>query len=181
MPVDSGLPTNEAQIRGNIRVEDFLNILPQVFADQASEVNNGATGTATLNLHGLGSERTLVLLDGHRLPYGASNSAAANLDLIPIQMIERVDVLSGGASAAFGSDAVSGVVNFVLRRNFEGVEFGGQWGTSFNHNGDDFFANVLSAGRQPNPGSELDGNESQIYMLLGANTPGDRRHSVASL
>jgi hypothetical protein len=50
VPVDSGLPTNEAQIRGNIRVEDFLNILPQVFADQASEVNNGATGTATLNL-----------------------------------------------------------------------------------------------------------------------------------
>ena len=164
----------EAQIRGNIRVEDFINVLPQVFAGQASEVSNGASGTATLNLRGLGSERTLVLIDGRRLPYGSSSTASANVDLVPIQMVERVDILTGGASAVYGSDAIGGVANFILKRNFEGVEFGGQWGTSFNDNGDDFWANVLSAAGQPVPGSEFDGEEALIYTLMGINSPDDR-------
>ncbi|MFK8017915.1 MAG: TonB-dependent receptor plug domain-containing protein, partial [Gammaproteobacteria bacterium] len=164
----------EAQIRGNIRVEDFVNVLPQVFAGQASEVSNGATGTATLNLRGLGAVRTLVLIDGRRLPYGSSGTSAANVDLVPIQMVERVDILTGGASAVYGSDAIGGVANFVLKRNFEGVEFGGQWGTSFNDNGDDFFANVLGAGGQPTPGSEFDGDESLIYTLMGVNSADGR-------
>ena len=73
----------EAAARGNLRVEDFVNVLPQVFAGQASEVSNGATGTATLNLRGLGANRTLVLIDGKRLPYGSSGTAAANVDLVP--------------------------------------------------------------------------------------------------
>ena len=63
---------SEGDIRGNVRIEDFVNVLPQVFAGQASEVANGASGTATLNLRGLGSVRTLVLIDGRRLPYGSS-------------------------------------------------------------------------------------------------------------
>ncbi|MFK7888679.1 MAG: TonB-dependent receptor plug domain-containing protein [Gammaproteobacteria bacterium] len=164
----------EAQIRGNIRVEDFINVLPQVFAGQASEVSNGATGTATLDLRGLGSVRTLVLIDGRRLPYGSSSTVSANVDLVPIQMVERVDILTGGASAVYGSDAIGGVANFILKRNFEGVEFGGQWGNSFNDNGDDFFANVLNAGGQPIPGSEFDGSESLIYTLMGVNSADDR-------
>ena len=61
----------EGAIRGNVRVEDFVNTLPQVFAGQASEISNGASGTETLNLRGLGSTRTLVLMDGRRLPYGS--------------------------------------------------------------------------------------------------------------
>ncbi|MEO0643580.1 MAG: TonB-dependent receptor plug domain-containing protein [Pseudomonadota bacterium] len=107
--------------QGTVRIEDLVNQLPQVFAGQAGEVSNGASGTAQLNLRGIGAVRTLVLIDGRRLPYGSSSISSANLDLIPTQLIERVDILTGGASAVYGSDAVGGVANFVLKRDFEGV------------------------------------------------------------
>ena len=66
----------EGILRGNTRIEDFINIMPQVFGDQASEVSNTATGTAALDLRGLGDVRTLVLIDGRRLPYGSSQTSA---------------------------------------------------------------------------------------------------------
>ena len=164
----------EANVRGNVRIEDFVNVLPQVFAGQASEVSNGASGTATLNLRGLGSHRTLVLINGRRLPYGASGVSSANLDLIPTQMVERVDILTGGASAVYGSDAVSGVANFVLRRNFDGVELGGQFLSNYAANDSGPWANVLSAASQPVPGSVTDGEESLYYGMLGVNTDDGR-------
>lgn len=164
----------QAVIRGNVRIEDFVNILPQVFAAQASEVSNGASGTATLNLRGLGTERTLVLIDGRRLPYGSSQISSVNLDVIPLQMVERVDILTGGASAVYGSDAIGGVANFILKRNFEGVEVGAQYGASYNSNDDSFWENVLQAGDQPVPGSSTDGDETLVYGMLGVNT-GDGR------
>ena len=168
----------EGVIRGNVRIEDFINVLPQVFAGQASEVSNGATGTATLNLRGLGAVRTLVLVDGKRLPYGSSVTAAPNVDMIPLQMIERVDILTGGASAVYGSDAVGGVVNFVLQRDFEGVEVGGQYGFSTAENDDDFYANVLRAAEQPVPGSKTDGEEALVYIKLGVNAPDGRGNAT---
>jgi len=164
----------EGMIRGNVRIEDFVNVLPQVFAGQASEVANGATGTATLNLRGLGSVRTLVLIDGRRLPYGGSRVSSANVDLVPLQMVERVDILTGGASAVYGSDAVGGVANFVLKKDFEGVEIGYQYGVSYNENDDGKYENILLAGSQPVPGSNTDGDEKIIYGMLGVNT-GDGR------
>jgi outer membrane receptor protein involved in Fe transport len=164
----------EAAVRGNVRVEDFVNVLPQVFANQASEVSNAASGTASLNLRGLGRNRTMVMIDGRRLPYGSSQISAPNLDIIPTQLIERVDILTGGASAVYGSDAIGGVANFILKRDFEGVEFGGQYGVSYNDNDDDFWANVLRAGSQPVPGSVTDGEETLIYGILGVNS-GDGR------
>jgi outer membrane receptor protein involved in Fe transport len=157
----------EGEIRGNVRIEDFINVLPQVFAGQASEVANGASGTATLDLRGLGSQRTLVLIDGRRLPYGASRTSSANLDVIPLQMVERVDILTGGASAVYGSDAIGGVANFILKRDFEGVEFGYQYGSSYNSNSDGFWQQVLESGNQPVPGSNSDGKETLIYGMLG--------------
>jgi outer membrane receptor protein involved in Fe transport len=156
-------------MRGNVRIEDFVNVLPQVFAGQASEVSNGASGTATLNLRGLGSARTLVLIDGRRLPYGSSGISSANLDVIPMQLVERVDILTGGASAVYGSDAVGGVANFILKRDFEGVELGYQYGASYNDNSDSFWASVLEAGGQPVPSSSWDGKEHVYYALLGGN------------
>ncbi len=164
----------EAVIRGNVRIEDFVNVLPQVFAGQASEVSNGASGTATLNLRGLGSVRTLVLIDGRRLPYGSSGISSANVDLVPLQMVERVDILTGGASAVYGSDAVGGVANFILKRDFEGVELGMQYGVSYNENDDGKYENILRAGGQPVPGSETDGDERILWAMLGVNA-GDGR------
>jgi len=92
----------EAAVRGNVRVEDFVNIMPQVFAAEGGEVSNGALGTAQLDLRGLNPIRTLVLIDGFRLPYGSSQTSPANLDVIPMQLVERVDILTGGASAVYG-------------------------------------------------------------------------------
>jgi outer membrane receptor protein involved in Fe transport len=164
----------ELQVRGNTRIEDFINVLPQVFAGQAGEVSNGASGTSSLNLRGLGSQRTLVLIDGRRLPYGSSSTIAANLDLIPPQLIERVDVVTGGKSAVYGSDAVGGVANFILKSDFEGIELDVQGGFAQNGNGVEFFDNVLRAGGQPVPGSSTDGEELNIALTLGAN-PADGR------
>ncbi len=159
----------EASQRGNVRIEDFVNVLPQVFAGQASEVSNGASGTATLNLRGVGSTRTLVLIDGRRLPYGSSSVSSANLDIIPSQMIERIDILTGGASAVYGSDAVGGVANFILKRDFEGVEVGGQFLSNYAENDHGPWAQVLEAAEQPVPGSTNDGEEYMWYGMMGTN------------
>ena len=164
----------EANIRGNLRIEDFVNVLPQVFAGQASEVSNGATGTATLNLRGLGAIRTLVLMDGRRLPYGSSQVSAANVDIIPTQLVERVDILTGGASAVYGSDAIGGVANFILRKDFEGVEFGTQFTTNYAENEDGPWDQVLRAANQPVPGDTTDGDETMIYGIIGANSDDGR-------
>ncbi|UTW56309.1 TonB-dependent receptor domain-containing protein [Kordiimonas sp. SCSIO 12610] len=174
---------DEINIRGNTRIEDFVNILPQVFAGQAGEVSNGASGTATLNLRGLGAQRTLVLIDGKRLPYGTStvatpNLVAPNLDIIPPQLIERVDVVTGGKSAVYGSDAVGGVANFILRTDFEGIEFDAQGGFSQNGNGVELFDNVLRAGGQPVPGSSVDGEELNLALTIGANTEDGRGNAT---
>ncbi|MBT8051094.1 MAG: TonB-dependent receptor [Gammaproteobacteria bacterium] len=165
---------DEAALRGNVRMEDFVNTLPQVFAGQASEVSNGASGTATLNLRGLGSQRTLVLIDGRRLPYGSSGVSSANIDLVPMQLVERVDILTGGASAVYGSDAVGGVANFILKSDFEGFEAGYQWGASHNRNNDGFWKKVLQAASQPVPDANTDGKENSFYVMMGANTEDGR-------
>ena len=114
-----------------------MNQLPQAFAAQNASVSNGATGTATVNLRGLGAPRTLVLVDGRRMPYGgvSSASAAPDLNQIPAAMVERVEILTGGASAAYGSDAIGGVVNFIMKKDFEGVQVDAMYGL-YQHNND---------------------------------------------
>ena len=121
--------------QGVTKIEDLVNQLPQAFAAQNGTVSNGSTGTATVNLRGLGSPRTLVLIDGRRLPYGGVTNSAADLNQIPTAMVERVEVLTGGASAVYGSDAVAGVVNFIMKKDFEGVQFDGQY-SLYQHNND---------------------------------------------
>src|SRR3990167_2534066 len=96
----------EIKATGVTRVEDMINSLPQAFAAQGSSVSNGSTGTATISLRGLGPTRTQVLIDGRRLMPGTPNTTGANLaadiNFIPSALIERVDVLTGGASAVYG-------------------------------------------------------------------------------
>lgn len=123
----------EFALTGTTRTEDLINSLPQVFAGQGGNVSNGATGTSTLNLRGLGAERTLVLVNGRRLMPGTPSTSAADINAIPAALIERVDVLTGGASSVYGADAVAGVVNFVLDTDFEGFKINANYGV-FNHN-----------------------------------------------
>ncbi len=120
---------------GTTRVEDLVNSLPQVFAGQGANYSNGASGTATLDLRGLGSARTLVLVNGRRVVPGDPSSSAADINIIPGAMVKRIDVLTGGASSVYGADAVSGVVNFVMDTKFEGFRIDGQYSV-YNHNND---------------------------------------------
>ena len=120
---------------GTTRVEDLVNSLPQVFAGQGANYSNGASGAATLDLRGLGSARTLVLVNGRRVVPGDPGSSAADINIIPGAMVKRIDVLTGGASSVYGADAVSGVVNFVMDTKFEGFRIDGQYSV-YNHNND---------------------------------------------
>ena len=131
----------DIKLQGTTRVEDLLNSLPQVFAGQASTLSNGASGTATVNLRGLGSTRTLVLVNGRRLLPGDPGSSAADLNAIPDGLVKRVEVLTGGASSTYGADAVAGVVNFIMDTGFTGLQIDTQY--SFYNN--DNHNNVLRA------------------------------------
>jgi len=168
------LTDEEISFRGTVNIEDLTNNLPQVFAGQAAEVSNGSSGTSTLNLRGLGAVRTLTMIDGRRLPYGSSQTTAVNLDLVPTNLVERVEILTGGASAVYGSDAVGGVANFILKRDFEGVELDAQYSFEQNSNGIDRFDDVLRAAGQPVPGSVTDGEQLNLSATIGVNSADGR-------
>jgi outer membrane receptor protein involved in Fe transport len=94
-------------------------------------VNNGSGGNATMNLRGLGSNRTLVLVNGRRMiASGTGAASTVDLNTIPVSMIQRVEVLKDGASAVYGTDAIAGVVNIILKRDFDGLELNAQTGIS---------------------------------------------------
>lgn len=144
----------ELKQSGVVNTENLLNTLPQAVPGITSTVNNGSNGTATVNLRGLGTARTLVLVDGKRQT-PTTSTGTVDLNLIPPALIKRIDVVSGGGSAVYGSDAISGVVNFILKNDFEGLEF--------------------SAGY-----SETDKGEAPIYsadLTMGANFA-DRKGNV---
>lgn len=175
---------------GVTRLEDLTNELPQVFAAQGSNVSNGASGTAQVNLRGLGANRTLVLINGRRMAYGSPNSPAADLNQIPGAMVERVEVLTGGASAVYGSDAIAGVVNFIMRDDFEGFRVDAQYGF-FQHNNDSddgYIREVIAARGTTNPAQYRlpddnvdDGYGKEITLIFGSSTPDGRGNVTAYL
>lgn len=118
---------------GSLSVGDALNELPALrstFSQANSTRFIGTSGLNFLDLRGLGTERTLVLVNGRRHVTSAPGSFAVDTNTIPQALLQRVDVITGGSSALYGSDAVAGVVNFVLRTDFEGVEARFQGGVS---------------------------------------------------
>lgn len=127
-PVTS-IDAEALSLTNSINAEQFLNSLPQVIPAFDGTSNNPGNGTATVNLRGLGSSRTLVLVDGNRY-VSAFGTGIVDLNSIPSSLVKRVDVVTGGASAVYGSDALAGVVNFVLEDEFEGVEVEGSYQSS---------------------------------------------------
>lgn len=176
----------EFDIRGISRAEDLTNTLPQVFASAGANTSNGATGTAEVSLRGLGATRTLVLVNGRRLQYGSSISSAPDINQIPGALVERIEVLTGGASPAYGSDALAGVVNFIMLTDFEGVRIVGQIGGFQHHNNNAKAQNVLR-NAFPSPGSDFsipkssvfDGASQEITLIMGA-TRKDGRGNVTA-
>ena len=169
---------------GVSRVEDLVNQLPQVFAGQTSTVVNGSSGTATVDLRGLGPNRTVVLIDGRRMPYGSPAIAAADLNQIPAAMVERVEVYTGGASAVYGADAVAGVVNFIMRKDFEGVRVDASYGFYQHENDYDGVGNIrdeIARRGTTNPAefqlpddNVRDGETAQFSLILGTDVGGGR-------
>ena len=142
-------------------VEELMRKLPQNVASGTAQETFGVSGTASditdhgagLNLRGLGQRATLVLINGHRVaPSGAGSFV--DVSLIPISAVERVEVLTDGASAIYGSDAVGGVVNLILRNDLDGIEPMVQIGTSTRGGGDQLLAS-LAAGTHWNSGRAL--------------------------
>jgi len=161
----------DIQQSGLTRVEDILNNLPQVFAGQGSNMSNGADGTATLDLHDLGPQRTLVLVNGKRVAPGAPDGRNfTDINQIPAELIERVEVLTGGASSTYGADAVSGVVNFIMNTHYEGVKIDAQYGM-FNHsNHEDLYQGIVGAAGFPVPsGSVNSGFQKDVSFIAGSN------------
>ena len=112
-----------------IAVEEVIRSLPAAIPAIGPGTNNGSNGTASVDLRGLGTNRTLVLINGRRL-VPATLGGVVDTNSIPVALLERIDVVTGGASAVYGADAVAGVLNFVLRRNFTGLDARTTYGVS---------------------------------------------------
>ncbi|MFO1393739.1 MAG: TonB-dependent receptor [Steroidobacteraceae bacterium] len=169
--------SQNVELQGITDSVNLVNSLPQSFSAQASTVANGASGTSTIDLRNLGSSRTLVLVNGRRLPAGdpaSLSGIAPDINFIPAPLINRVEVLTGGAGAVYGSDAIAGVVNFIMKDDFEGVEIGGQY-SLYNTNNQDGDNTSLMNGilgkrsfAKP-PNSVTDGDAYDLSILMGSN------------
>lgn len=172
----------EIAATGTTRAEDLLNALPQVVAGQTAFIANGASGTATVNLRGLGSIRTLVLVDGRRMPSGDPFATAPDINQIPAALIERVEVITGGASSTYGADAVSGVVNFIMNRDFEGIQADAQMAFYQHDNDQDQLQDLLDSRGFANPeGSTVDGFSYDFNVVMGAGFDDGRGHVTGYL
>lgn len=177
----------EIQLQGHTDISDMLNALPQntisagVDAGNTSSPLTATGGFTTVDLRGLGPQRTLVLINGRRLGVGDPSTTnpnpAPDIDQIPAPLIERVDVVTGGASATYGSDAIAGVVNFILKKDFQGIQIDGQYGFS-DHDQHNSYVRGLLANDDPNTGWKAvtpptgnirDGNKHDLSVIMGTN------------
>jgi outer membrane receptor protein involved in Fe transport len=167
----------EITYQGTSRIEDLIQSLPQVFPGQNSTIANGASGTATVDLRYLGAERTLALINGRRT---GSDGTSHDLNFIPSALVQRVDVLTGGASSVYGADAVAGVINFVLDTEFEGVRGAVQY-NAFQHDNRNATAQAMNAAAGfPVPsGSTWDGGSLNANLAVGGRFAEGRGHATA--
>ncbi len=153
---------------GLTRVEDVLNNLPQITSPQDSFVANGSSGTATLDMRHLGPNRTLVLFNGRRMQPGGVIEQSVDVNQIPTAMIERVEVLTGGASATYGADAVAGVVNFIMRR-MTGVEVSAGISAYQHDNRNTYIQGLMDEQNfeYPTGNSGFDGKAYNVDIVIG--------------
>jgi iron complex outermembrane recepter protein len=178
------MSSQEIEQQGLTDTTNVINRLSQIMINPGVDLGNNSAplsapgGIATADLRGLGPQRTLVLVDGRRLGPGDPNTAnpnvASDLDQVPAALIERIDVVTGGASATYGSDAIAGVINFIMKKNFEGVEVDGEYGF-FQHDNRQTWAQnqEIDTGFTPVPtGSLTDGEHRDLSIIMGTNVAG---------
>ncbi|WP_299321335.1 TonB-dependent siderophore receptor [Parasphingopyxis sp.] len=149
---------DEIDLRQATNAEDLIGELPGITPGVSNSVNNGSAGIGTLNLRGLDSRRNIVLLDGTRI-VPASLFSETDLNTIPVALVERVEIVTGGASSVYGADAIAGVANFVTRRDFEGMEAAATFG-------------ITERG---------DGERFRVDLTIGANFDDGRGNAVLSV
>ena len=156
---------------GATRIEDVLNTFPQI-ETSSNNFNPGGDSVATLDLRGLGSSRTLVLLNGRRLQPGSIYSESPDVGQIPVSLLERVDVLTGGASAVYGSDAVAGVVNFITK-HADGLSVTMSQAGYRHDNSNSYMAGLQDDKGYPYPtGTSNDGDTSSWEVVVGTDFAG---------
>jgi outer membrane receptor protein involved in Fe transport len=166
--------TNDAiRAQAAVNIEEVLNRIPQISPDSQQNYSD-SDGRQRIKLRNLGFERTLTLVDGKRV--GTMNGVDANM--IPTSLIKRVDVLTGGASAVYGSDAVAGVVNFIMDDDFEGIQLNGNYNFYLHKNKRTLVSDVASqyGFDQPARGTAIDGGRSDISLTFGKKLFDNRFH-----
>tara|TARA_R100000900_G_scaffold127863_1_gene102908 strand:+ start:73534 stop:76401 length:2868 start_codon:yes stop_codon:yes gene_type:complete len=158
------IDSDTIEFSGQINAADILRNLPSAGVPGISSANSNfftsGGGVNTINLRNLGEDRTLVLVNGRRYISGVAGTAAVDWNTIPTELIDRVEVITGGASAIYGSDALAGVVNVILKNDFEGLEISGSFGETIDH-GDD--------------------KRQRINITMGDNFANDRGNAVVSV
>ncbi len=171
----------DIKVTGFTRAEDFLNNLPSIEAAQTSFLSNGSSGTASLDLRGLGADRTLVLVNGRRMQGGGIYSQAPDINQIPSALVERVEVLTAGASSTYGADAVAGVVNFIMKTDFDGFEVA-IGASGYQHDNDNSGIQALMDARgfeYPTGSSGIDGKARNVSVTMGSDFADGNGHAVA--
>jgi iron complex outermembrane receptor protein len=179
--------SQEIKLQGATDITDVLNTLPQNIIGTNADFGNTSSpltatgGFTTVDLRGLGPQRTLVLVNGRRLgagdPSTSNQNVAPDIDQIPAPLVERIDVVTGGASATYGSDAIAGVVNFILKKDFQGVQIDGQYGFSQHDQHNSYVQDLLShddpisgfTAVTPPTGDIRDGYKHDLSMIMGTN------------
>jgi iron complex outermembrane recepter protein len=174
----------ELRHQGTAQAEELLNSLPQVNSGLTPEANGASvaplTGTATVDLRGIGAFRTLVLINGRRTAPGDPINPSADLNTIPTALLKRVEVLTGGASAVYGSDAVAGVVNFILDTEFTGFKADVQGGVNRASNDRTDLQNIaLASGVTPASGASYDGRTIDASLVWGQGFQDNNGHIQA--
>ncbi len=149
----------ELTLQQPVDVEELLRDQPQFAAGNGSQVNNGASGAATLDLRGLSEPRTLPLVDGRRV-VGYGPNGIFDTAMVPVALIDRIDVVTGGASAVYGSDAIAGVVNFILKDDFQGLDL--RYNRAWNDLHDTGEQNDASA----TLGANFDGGRGNVVLSM---------------
>src|SRR5262245_36507997 len=169
----------QVQASGKVSIGDFLQALPEQGNAINTAVNNGGDGATRVSLRGLGTDRTLVLLNGRRfVPGGTGANSSVDLNSIPTAAIERIEVLKDGASAVYGSDAIGGVINLITRKKYNGADVTGYVGTSTTNADGTIYDINATAGTSGERGSFLfsGGYYQQKSVFAGDRTfPGSNR------